>query len=222
MSEAIQKLETEGLTLIQSAREFQVRDAETYQEAGGLVQNLTRFLRAWEVFFQPILDSAKVALDTARQQRDKVFVPATDIKRTLGGRMEAWDRAERDRIETERQRLAAEAQEEARLAALVTADSQGDESTVAVIAADESVPVAAFIPPAREIPRAAGISYKTSWSAEVTDLLALVQAVAQGHAPLKTVKADEVVLNQLARSLRESFSLPGVRAVSRRDQSVKT
>ena len=222
MSDVIQKLETEGLSLIQSARAFQVRDAETYQEAGVVVQNVTRFLRAWEAFFKPILESQKIALETSRSQRDKIAVPATEVKRALGGRMEVWDRAERDRIEAEQKQFAEHAQEEARLGALVAADAQGDEATVSAIAANEQTPVAVFLPPAPEMLKVEGISYRDIWSGEVTDLMQLVQAVAQGRAPLKTVKADQVVINGLAGSLKEALNLPGVRAVSRRVQSVKT
>lgn len=220
-NEGIVKLEAEGLSLIQSARQFQVRDADSYQEGGIITRNLARFIKAWDAFMDPMVDAATATLKTIRSQRDKIRVPAVEAKKEIGGRMEAWDRAERERIRSEQARLAAEAQEEARLGALVAAETRGDEGAVATIAADDASAAIVFAPPAPEPPKVEGISYQVRWSAEVIDLAALVRAVAAGQAPLKVLKANEVVLNGMASALKEAFVLPGVRAVSKRSQSTR-
>lgn len=219
----IAKLEADGLSLIQSARQFQVCDAGTYREAGDIVLRLTRFIRVWDDFMKPIVEAADTALKTARGQRDKIRGPALEAKQAIGANMEGWDRAERDRIRREQERLAAEAVEQAKVEALLAAEQQGDEAAVAAIARDDASPtMLAFVPPAPvSIPKVEGISYQVTWKAEVVDLAALVQAVAAARAPLKTLKADEVVLNGMARALKEALNLPGVRSVATRGQRTR-
>ena len=71
-------------------------------------------------------------------------------------------------------------------------------------------------PPAvsQEPPKIAGISTRTTYSAEVTDLMALVKAVAAGAVPLVVLQADMKVLNAQAKALKEHLVYPGVKVVS--------
>ncbi len=59
-----------------------------------------------------------------------------------------------------------------------------------------------------------GISTRTTWHAEVTDLGKLVQAVASGTWPLSLVEPNMKVLANLATSLRDQANIPGVRIFS--------
>lgn len=56
--------------------------------------------------------------------------------------------------------------------------------------------------------------HRTTWSAEVTDLMALVKAVAEGRASIKCLQADLPYLNGLARLEREALKIDGVQAVA--------
>jgi len=218
---SLEEIKTTGTQLLDVARATKIVSLETYQRAGEVVQGLLRYILAVDDFMDPIVRSADAALKTARSQRDSLKNPALELKRTLGGDMEAWDRAERDRVRKEQEQRTADAQADAQAAALVAADQRGDESAVAAIASATS-PVVAFAPPPPPPPQAEGVSYRITWSAEVTDLFALVQAVAAGQAPLKVLQADSTVLNGMARALKDSFVLPGVKAVARRDPSFRT
>ena len=51
------------------------------------------------------------------------------------------------------------------------------------------------------------------WHAEVVDLMALVQAVADGSVPLAAVRPNPDFLDEAAARDRESLAIPGVRAV---------
>ena len=51
------------------------------------------------------------------------------------------------------------------------------------------------------------------WHAEVVDLMALVQAVADGTVPLAALQPNTAWLDEAAARDRESFGIPGVRAV---------
>ncbi len=51
---------------------------------------------------------------------------------------------------------------------------------------------------------------RTSWYAEVTDLAALVQAVASGKVPMQALLANQDFLDKRADSDREGMTIPGV------------
>ena len=62
-------------------------------------------------------------------------------------------------------------------------------------------------------PKVAGVSFKTTWAAEVTDFMALVRAVAVGQAPEECLQANQVYLNEQARKEHEKLAIDGVKAV---------
>lgn len=51
------------------------------------------------------------------------------------------------------------------------------------------------------------------WHAEVVDLMALVQAVADGSVPLAALEANTAFLDEAAARDRDGLRIPGVRAV---------
>ena len=74
---------------------------------------------------------------------------------------------------------------------------------------------------AHRAPRAAGISTRENWSAEVTSLRELLQGVLDGKVPEVAVIADMKVLNAQARSLKVAMNYPGVKAVCEKGISAR-
>ncbi len=212
---AMASLETAARDL--AGRDIPVTDLASYQHAGEVRGLVKQYLRRVAEVLDPIIRAAFAAHKVAVEQKKKLEAPALEVERALKGRMEAWDQAERERLRTEQARAAAAAREEAQAAAFLAAEQRGDEAAMPAIAADLPASVAVFTPPPPPAPRAEGIYYRVTWTAEVTDLMALVQAVALGQAPLKVLQADQGVLNGMARALKESLALPGVHSVARRD-----
>jgi chromosome segregation ATPase len=64
-----------------------------------------------------------------------------------------------------------------------------------------------------EVPKVAGLSSRKNYKAKVTNLMALVRAVAEGTAPLAYVMANEATLNKMAKALQEQICIPGVELV---------
>lgn len=139
-------------------------------------------------------------------------------------------RIERERVEAEQRRLREEAEARAReaeeLARLQrTAEDTGDVETADALAeqvsqleeaAQEAKVEAETIPTpiAKPLPKLNGVTARENWSAEVTDLMTLVRAVAAGTVPLRAIQPDMTFLGQQARSLKSDLNYPGVRAVS--------
>lgn len=68
--------------------------------------------------------------------------------------------------------------------------------------------------------KAEGTSTRSTWSAEVHDLRALVKAVADDQVPLETLVADMKVLNRVAQALKNGMKYPGVRAIEKQGIAV--
>lgn len=142
---------------------------------------------------------------------------------------EAEARAERERlaaIERERAEAARRAEAEAQAAAAAGDQVAAAKALADAHAAQEQAAVAALtaqvvtVAPVIEAPaKVSGISGRVTYSAEVTDFLALVKAVAAGQAPIECLQADTKFLSAQARAFKKDGILyPGV--VSKAERSI--
>lgn len=139
--------------------------------------------------------------------------------------------AERDRIQNEARsqhasaaqsaaKLRAEAREALDAGKVDDADalfSQAEqvETTGAEVAAQMDFAAQVMVPaPASEAPRlASGISTRSTWKAEVTDMLALVKFVAENPDWIGLLSANQSALNAAARAQKSALKIGGVKAV---------
>lgn len=121
---------------------------------------------------------------------------------------------ERKRREEERRlREAAEAERLKLEKAAARAEKMGKAETAEILREQaETVATAPVV--LAETKRPSGISMRETWSAEVTDLIALARGVAEGTVPPAAIQPNMPMLNQTARALRGALNWPGVRAVS--------
>lgn len=159
---------------------------------------------------------------------------------------EAQERVERERRAADEARAAEEkrkadeaaaaaqrASEEARkagdadaaeLAALEAADAE--EVSRRAAAEQAAIKAEPVVPPpvvrvAPALASVAGVSTRTTWKAEVTDLHELVRYVAAHPEWLALLTADMTQLNTLARSQKNRMQIPGVKAVEESGFSVR-
>lgn len=67
-----------------------------------------------------------------------------------------------------------------------------------------------------------GTSIRETWKAEVTDLKALVVAVAEGRAPMTFIQANMTAINKTAVSMKDTMQFPGVRFYADKSLAVST
>ena len=173
----------------------------------------------------PLNEVRAVALDL--EKRDVGAWKA--LETGLGAKLLAFD------AEMERQRKAEEARltREALVRAQAEADAQAKALREAAKAEDDlalkrqlnaqarqlkDAPV--FVAPVAVASPVAKTSTTTRWSAEIVDVLALVQAVAAGRVPLAALEPERLIeshpwLNTQATQLREEFAVPGCVAVQK-------
>ena len=203
-----EQLERDHASLLSDSRSIvAIPDAPTYERAAVCKRGLVARRIFIEDFFKPIkqaIDATKrVVLDRERL----VATPVDQEEKRIGVLLVSYD----DEQERQRQLAEKRAQEEPQLAEAQHYEAMGDAKAVdATLNGQGLVQVA--VP--SSVPKVAGISYRETWSADVTDLKALVQAVAAGKAPLDYLQANTVAINQAARSLKTELNLiPGLKAV---------
>jgi hypothetical protein len=207
-----------ALTMPEQARAITITDAPSYERA-------CEFLKAIKGLRQEIADvfdsHIKRAFDAHRalcaEKRD-AEAPLAEAERIVKNGLVAWDRVQEQQREAERRRLEEEARREAedrRLAeAAALAAAGATEMADALLDEPVDVPVVAVAP---LTPKVNGIAYRETWSAQITDLHALVKYIAANPSHLGLLIANQTALNAQARSLKGQLRIPGVKAVCTRD-----
>lgn len=243
------ELQPHSLSLLGHARTLAVTDQSSFSRAAELVRAVKVYLARVAEVFDPVIRAAHLSHKTAVEQKHRLEQPALQAEMILKAaiaayeqaqtslRREAEERARRERerledvararAEAERARLEAEA-EERLVGAGLEAEARGDMAGAARLLTAPPPPILVvpdpvFVPvPVVEVPTAEGVSFRTTYRAEVVDLMALVLAVANRQQPLSLLSANDKALNGMARAQGDAMAVPGVRVVRERVAAVRT
>lgn len=221
-SQEIEVVRTQALTWPEKVRDLVIQDAESFGMANALTKSIQLLRKEIGAVFDPIIGKAmeaKRAAEASRkeavEQRAKVEAPLVEAEGILYPKIDAYVQEEKRKAAEEEARIretARKAIDDAKLGAALEAEQHGDmEAAEAIINTPTTTPK-----PHVEVPKAASLSFREDWSAEVVNLMELVKAVAAGQAPLAYLMASHIALNQQARSLRGEMRIPGVKAVMKR------
>ena len=220
----IKELEEKALTWPQRASQITITDQPTYDRAAEMVVQIVTLRKRVVEHHAPIKkathDAHKAAVAAEKKLLDPLQQAEMMLKRSIG----AWDQEqENKRLEAQRQLEEAQrkADEEARLSLAAEAEENGaDAETVDEILETPVVAPVAVAQPTYQ--KANGVNTFLRWRAEVVDLKALCRAVADGKASSMLVQANMVALNQMARAQKQTFSVPGVKAISESSVAVRS
>ena len=188
----------------------------TTPEELGLANNAGRVLQAStkevELFYKPLkqqVDAFKAPL----LQHEKEFAgPVEAEKRRLGALITTYNQ-EQERKRQEAERVAREAAEQAArdeaLARAVELEAAGEKEAAEQLL-NEPIQAAPVVIQQEAPTRMAGQVGKTTYKCVVTDVKALLKAVANGQAPMCFV-IDQGWLDKKAALDKDGFSLPGCR-----------
>lgn len=202
--------------VVQAAKVFTIDSIEAHGAALDRIKRLRLGERAIEDHFAR---AKKAASDAHRQLVASIAALTGPLAEARG----IYDRAaaafeqEQKRIAEEESRrlqeLARQQEEERALMDAVEAESAGDAAGAeAILAQPVAVPVVHVAP---QVATVAGVSSRMTWSAEVTDLVALVKYVAAHPEWISLLEPSMPNLNRLAVAQRQALSIPGVKAVSK-------
>lgn len=164
-----------------------------------------------------------IATYTAEQQR---------IAAQARAKAETEARAERERLaalQREQEAAARLAQIQAQAAAEAGDTEEARNAMAWVEKARHGATAAALtaqvvtVTPAIAAPaKVAGISSRTTYNAEVVDLLVLIKAVAEGKAPIECLQADTKFLSAQARAFKKAGEIfPGVQSIANSSVSAR-
>jgi len=218
--------------------DFSKEVAVAVKEAGSITQ-VVSFEEAEEA--SVAYASAKKRLKALEETRKSLLAPlkkaVTDLDSTLKANLApleaeverlnsivlAFHAAERKKaIDAQAAADAAAAKEQARLEAFrQKAIDRGD--TAKAEAFEERAALVVPVTTTVEVPKVSGVGYRTTWSGELTDKAALIQAAASGNVQAAALLAvDQVALNRLATALKSTnLGVPGVRGVEKTGTQVR-
>jgi hypothetical protein len=207
-------LTVETTALLASAEQFEIVTNDQYTSSADLLKQI----KGKQTGLDDLRKSITRPLDEAKARIMDLFRPAgnqlIEAERTLKHAMLGFTRQQENIRQQEENRAreladkeAARLQRRADKAREAGKDDKADELETQALAVPTPI-----IPSSTA--RVSGIVQRATWKAEVTDLKALVVAVAAGQAPVTLLLPNMPVLNMQARSLKRELNIPGVRAVS--------
>lgn len=221
--EKLPEIKTTNQSLIDRAQmlAMSIEDEGSFKEAGLFLVEIDRRSKWWEDLVSPAVESAFKAHKAICMVREEIAGPLKQSKKMVGNAMATWDFQQKQKAAEEARKQAAILRKQQEDAALAQAqqlqDSGHKELADAVM--DQPIHTPVFSPPT---PKADGIGFRSTWSAEVLDFNALVIAVAAGKVPLAALKVDPVFLNRQASSLKNELRYPGVRVSENRVAAVRS
>ena len=196
------------------AKQFPIASPESYACAAEERKSMKRQWRALEELRKKTLKP----FDDGRRGVQALFTPALDALKEADDIMERGMldyRAAEQRAAQEAARIEAERLRKEQEALATMAEKCGDPETAEDLRGQEvHVPVAAPV-------AADGTWPVTRWTAEMTDIIALCKAVADGTAPAELVQLNQPAANRMASALRDAVSYPGLRFVSTTSLAVR-
>lgn len=207
-----------ALTFPDQARAIRIADAVSYAQACEFLKGIKALRSEIADTFQPHITRAHESHKALLKEKADAEAPLAEAERIAKSALVTYDQQQEQARRAEEARVRAELQRqetERRLAEAVALEDAGELAEAeALIDEPITVPVVAVAP---TMPKVSGITYRETWSAEVTDLAALVAYVATRPEFAGLLSANMPALNAQARSLKASLRMPGVKAVCTRD-----
>lgn len=217
VAERLVRFEADAVALAEELDAIQVTDQDSYNrcaekvlEGKGFVKDKTEWFEPVRMLcyglYQKVLDRRGVII---KRVDSLVGVRDADLKRFEREQEELRQRLDREAAASQRRE-----EEERKLDAATAAEAIGmSEQAVETILSAPSVAPAPVSAPTFQ--RMKGLGHREIWCAEITDLHALVKAVAKDKKLLPLLEANMPALNAQARSLKTAMQIPGVRAVNK-------
>lgn len=220
------QIEQKALSITERAAAVQIRDQASYDVAVELLKGIKSLRKEAEDHHRPMIDAAYRAHRAACDALKRIDEPLKQAETQVKGRIGGWEmeqerirREEQRRREEEARRLA----EEEILANAIAAEASGASpvEVAAIVEEAATAPLVAPPPPPPAYEKAAGVAVRTSYSAEVFNLMDLILHVARNPELSNLLAPNLTAIRALARAQGEQFKVPGVRLVKLANVAVR-
>jgi hypothetical protein len=207
-----QQLRAEFLPVVVSAKQYEVTNLFTYQEAVGMGSMLQALSGKVTEFYKPVkqvFDAAKkIVLDNEKLDAGLVNAAKNHLSVQVSI-FEAEQERQRQAAEKIAREAVAKAEQERRLERAIELDQEGyKEEAVRLLDSEELAPpviVQASIPK-----KSPGSVHRRKWHAQVNDPTLLIKGIAAGSVPIQAVKIDQAWLDKQATQYQGGLNYPGV------------
>ena len=202
---ALQTLQRRAFSWVDLAQGLNIVDYPSYESAAFHLQAIKALRAEADEAFDPIIKKAFETHHEALAKKRHVTDPLVQAETILKSGMGVFDDEQTRLREEEERRRREEADRlaaELRQAEIQEAEATGASKEELQALAEAPLPVMPIVVAAPR--RVNGVSSRTAWKDEVTDLQALVRFAAM----------NETAINGLARSLKSAMSIPGIRVTS--------
>ena len=207
----------EGDVLLSQVDDLTIYDQESANAGGLVLASIKAYKKRVQQVMDPIVQATHKAWKVAVAQRDGLLEPAVQAEQTVKQRLTAWEQAEEARRKQVQEAMQREARQEAARQHATQARILEEQGQTAAAEAVRQAPApVVFTPPPPPAPRVQGVGFRDQWSAHVTDLRKLVEAVARGDQALDLLQPNQTALNKLAVALKDHLNVPGVEAKKER------
>lgn len=229
--------DAKALTLLDKAKQVVVTSKPEYDAAVEFGRGLAALEAEIVAHYKPAKEAAHKAHAEMCAAEKVHLKPVQEAKSIVSKVCTAWKVAEdekarrladeaRARAEAKAEKLRAEElkrREDDRLKQAAELAAAGKKAEAdAVLEAPIHVPVMQFVSPLVEADTTTeGAALRGTWDVEVFDLAALVNAVAEGLAPIGCVQPDLKYLKARARADKNELRIAGVRAVLKQTTSFR-
>jgi len=180
---------------------------DDYELAGNIVRRAQQEKKEAEAEYQHLYRPIKTAMDRLRTRWKEVSAPWDEAQTILRGAMTTYATAKEQAAREEALKLAAAARKE------MEKPTTNAKKVEALVAKAQEIDEGA--------PEVQGVSYRENWGVEVDDPIALCAAVAAGDVPADLVEPNMKRLREMAKAMKDTFKVPGCRAVVKKVMQVR-
>lgn len=203
----VQEVTTTALAIPDQAKAIVVTDNASYAAAGELLIAIKGIRKKIEETFKPIKQKMDAAKKEVLDQERAADAPLRQAEDYLKPQLANWD-AMQERIRREEEaKLREEArkrEEEARLAAAIEAEANGQKEEATAILDEKP----AYIPPVvlpKATPKVQGISYRETWNFRITN---------PDKLPREYMVPNETAIRKVVTALKDKCNIPGIEVYS--------
>jgi len=214
IEESQELVKKEVPALVDQANALVIRDNESYQHAGILLPIIKSMRKKVTETFGETTKKAYIAYKSAKELETRFDAPLVEAETKLKNAMGTWQYEQTMKAEKERrelQEVARKAEEEQKLNIAAALEKEGQTELANTVL--EQPVILAPVKSELEPPKVSGVSFRENWKAEVFDLMALVRAVAADLALINLIEPNMQALNGVAKSLKASMNISGVRPI---------
>jgi hypothetical protein len=193
-----------------------IKDTQTYELAAKIDILLKDAIKDIHSKLDDFVNDDYLTWKKAVARRDGHISPLQEGRDVLKAALFKYQQDEKERQRKEQEALDLKAKKEAEdriLQEAMHAEEMGHKEEAEAIL-EEPINVAPAIAPVN-IPKVKGFTGpRDNYSAQVTDIAALLKAIANGSVPMAAIEPNHVFLNGQARQLKKEMKYPGVRVLN--------